>query len=416
MAQLLSSRRAVLVGFSGFCLPDIAAATGTGGRTEGPEIVALQMDWSHYCRRFITDSGRVVDTANQNMSHSEGQSYAMLLAVAADDRRTFEQVWGWAQQNLARPGDSLLAWRWMPRQARGPGDMNNATDGDVIAAWALLRAHRAWGDPAHLAAARRIAQDVLDHCTVEWAGNTWLLPGAQGFRFGRRIVVNPSYYSFRAMAELSQVAPSSLWAKLRDSGLQLMEKARFGRHGLPADWVEVDGRGAFRPAEGWPPRFSYDAIRVPLHLAWSGHAPETMQAASRFWASRQATAMPAWVDLVSDASSPYTANVGIRAIAGLVRHRLGDRSPHWERVAGATNYYEASLVLLSLLALAEPPEAKLEPAVPPPAPQPEAWASRLWREVSNRLPARGEPVQVAMARGVAGGPRVAPPRWTRFLN
>ena len=42
--------------------------------------------WRAYKARFVTAQGRVVDTANGLVSHSEGQGYGMLLAVAADDR------------------------------------------------------------------------------------------------------------------------------------------------------------------------------------------------------------------------------------------------------------------------------------------------------------------------------------------
>ncbi len=381
---------------------------------EGPEIAILHMDWQEYRRRFITDGGRVVDTGNHDISHSEGQSYAMLLAVAADDRATFERVWGWARANLARPEDALLAWRWAPRQQRTAADRNNATDGDLVAAWALLRAHHAWRDPAHLATARRMAQEVLDRCTAEWAGDTWLLPGADGFRFARRIVVNPSYYAFRAMRELSAVAPSSLWPRLRVSGLRLVEQARFGRHALPADWVEVDPRGTFRPAEGWPARFSYDAVRVPLHLAWTGHAPEALRAVHRFWAAHSPGSMPAWVDLANGVAAPHRAEVGMRAIAGLLRQRLGEGTARVERLTAASNYYEASLLLLALLALAEAEPLEEQP-LPPPR---EHWAGQAWRRILAGLrgDGGGDSMQMAMVRGAGTGPRVAAPRWTRTTH
>src|SRR5436309_1896309 len=41
--------------------------------------------WRSYKARFVTDQGRVVDTANGRISHSESQGYGMLLAVAAGD-------------------------------------------------------------------------------------------------------------------------------------------------------------------------------------------------------------------------------------------------------------------------------------------------------------------------------------------
>jgi endoglucanase len=49
----------------------------------------------------VTEAGRVVDTAKGLISHSEGQGYGLLLAVAAGDRSTFDRIWGWTRANLA---------------------------------------------------------------------------------------------------------------------------------------------------------------------------------------------------------------------------------------------------------------------------------------------------------------------------
>jgi hypothetical protein len=48
--------------------------------------------WRSYKRRFLSDQGRVIDTANGGISHSEGQGYGMLLAVAASDHETFDAI------------------------------------------------------------------------------------------------------------------------------------------------------------------------------------------------------------------------------------------------------------------------------------------------------------------------------------
>jgi len=39
------------------------------------------------------------------ISHSEGQGYGMLLAVAADDRPTFDLLWGWTRAQLMLRND-----------------------------------------------------------------------------------------------------------------------------------------------------------------------------------------------------------------------------------------------------------------------------------------------------------------------
>lgn len=104
-----------------------------GGSLNAPQA------WQGYKQRFVTSAGRVVDTANGQISHSEGQGYGMLLAVAANDRPTFERLWGWTRANLMVRDDQLIAWRWTPGQRPPITDMNNATDGDILIAWALRR-------------------------------------------------------------------------------------------------------------------------------------------------------------------------------------------------------------------------------------------------------------------------------------
>ncbi|WP_239514610.1 glycosyl hydrolase family 8, partial [Klebsiella pneumoniae] len=75
--------------------------------------------------------------------------YGMLLAVAAGARAAFERIWGWTRANLMVRSAALAAWRWAPDHRPGVSDMNNATDGDILVAWALTEAAEAWGEPAY---------------------------------------------------------------------------------------------------------------------------------------------------------------------------------------------------------------------------------------------------------------------------
>ena len=102
--------------------------------------------WMNYRSRFVSDNGRVVDTANNMISHSEGQGYGMLLAVAARDRAGFERIWNWTRANLMVRDDQLIAWRWEPNARPAVADMNNATDGDILVAWALAEAAEQWSE------------------------------------------------------------------------------------------------------------------------------------------------------------------------------------------------------------------------------------------------------------------------------
>src|SRR5207237_725785 len=48
-----------------------------------------------FMRRYVDADGRVVRRDQGGDTVSEGQAYAMLLAVALDDRARFDRVWDW---------------------------------------------------------------------------------------------------------------------------------------------------------------------------------------------------------------------------------------------------------------------------------------------------------------------------------
>ena len=60
-----------------------------------------------------------------------------------------------------------------------------------------------------------------------------------------------------------------VWRELINDGKRLLGKMGSGKANLPTDWVSLASGGKLEPAKGWPPRMSYDAIRIPLYLARS---------------------------------------------------------------------------------------------------------------------------------------------------
>ncbi|MGG5809984.1 glycosyl hydrolase family 8 [Falsiroseomonas sp. CW058] len=367
--------------------PACGAASTTGAEATGPDNPAAQ--WAAFRDRYVTPEGRVLDTGNQGISHSEGQGYAMLFAEAFDDRPTFERVFHWARRNLRRP-DGLHSWRFRPGSRNPVEDPNNATDGDLYIAWSLLRAADRWGEPEWRREGTRIGEAILQKLVLEVGGRTVLLPGAQGFVHPDRVVVNPSYYAFPALFALSRAVPDRAWQRVMGDGVTMLRNMRYGRWGLPADWVEMGRTHAtaalVRPAAGWPMRFSFDAVRVPLHLAWAGMTDEpAMRAAANFWNDPSLPMRPAWADLRSGQVAPYSAPAGIEAVAEVTT------ATGWQRglarnlpsVARSPDYYSAALALLSRIALRENPRNLLADATPPAPPPPPANTAvaafrRLW--------------------------------------
>lgn len=56
--------------------------------------------WDDYKAKYLSDEGAVIDTGNNNMTHSEGQSYGLMFAVAYNDRDSFDKILNWSYANL----------------------------------------------------------------------------------------------------------------------------------------------------------------------------------------------------------------------------------------------------------------------------------------------------------------------------
>lgn len=311
--------------------------------------------WRAYKVRFVTEQGRVVDTGNNAISHSEGQGYGMLLAVAADNRADFDRIWGWTRANLFVRNDHLAAWRWEADKRPAVADMNNATDGDLLIAWALTEAAEAWSEVSYRVAARRIAVEIGRKLILHDPDRgPLLLPGMSGFSPEHRAdgpVLNLSYYVFPAIARLSLVAPEFNWTGLSRTGVQLIDKARFGPPALPSDWITLKSQTP-QPATGFPAQFSYNSIRIPLYMAWAGLDQQSL--AERFKGSLAAgkRGSPAVVDVNTGSAVAQLDETGYEALPALsacassgvpIPARL--RTPRL-----AENYYPVTLHLLALIA------------------------------------------------------------------
>ena len=277
-----------------------------------------QAIWTGFRDRFVLAEGRAVDTGNGGVSHSEGQSYALLFAEAAGDRESFDRIWRWTDATLARRDMRLFSWRYDPRTEPAVADPNNAADGDLVIAWALMRAAKRWGEPAYEQAAGDIRAAVASRLIVETAAGAVLLPGLAGFQKDGSVTLNPSYYVWPALDAFAAAEPEGPWRKLVAAGEALMAKARFGPPGLPSDWIAVDASGGLAPAAGWPPRFGYDAVRTPLYLGWSGRTA-LLAPFRAYWAPllKDGAAPPAWVDVVSGERADYVGSPGMVAVARL---------------------------------------------------------------------------------------------------
>lgn len=222
--------------------------------------------WKSFKDQFISSDGRVIDWQNKQISHSEGQGFTLIIALAMNDRETFDRVLVWSDQNLGR---GLRAWSWGNNgTAWTVLDSNNATDGDILHAWALMRAGTKWRNPAYTKAGTAI-MDAIRKELID--GNGFLLPARFGFQSAEGTRLNLSYYVFSALRYFAAHDPAhrKIWNTVYGNGLALYSESLANPAGLPPDWLGVDLKGKLKPQRGTDAVFGFEAICVPLYLAWA---------------------------------------------------------------------------------------------------------------------------------------------------
>lgn len=315
----------------------------------------LAAEWRSYAARFVTPDGRVIDNANGGISHSESQGYGMLLAVKAGDQAQFDRIWQWTHKHLQVRPDGLLAWKWDPKTAT-VADTNNATDGDILTAWALHSAATRFSRPDYRTAAEGLAHAIGAHAVLSTSIGLVLKPGIAGFEASEQPdgpVINLSYWVFPAFPALADLAPEFDWAAMRRSGLTLLDRSRFGSFGLPTDWEGL-ASGVPKPAANFPPAFGYNAIRIPLYLALDSGADAKI-ALRRFAGTWAQTA--SLTHLVQVREAPVTVPLsqpGYSAVMALARCVVAGTAVPPEAISARNDfYYPETLRLLSVIAIQE---------------------------------------------------------------
>jgi endoglucanase len=226
--------------------------------------------WHSFKTHYLSSDGRVVDASTDaRITTSEGQAYAMLFALAANDRSAFDNVLQWTENNLAQGNlrEHLPAWQWghdKDNQWRAL-DANAASDADVWMAYALSEAGRLWRDDRYTALSNSLSERILSQESA-YVPNLGLalLPGSQGFVANNTWRFNASYLPIQALRVLAR-EHNALWQQIITSSLRIIHAS--APRGYATDWVGYRAEPGFvvDPVHGQAG--SYDAIRVYL---WAG--------------------------------------------------------------------------------------------------------------------------------------------------
>lgn len=239
---------------------------------------AIRTSVAAFFRGYVDPSGRVVRHDQGGDTVSEGQAYALLLAIAVDNRVEFARVWAWTRTHL-QEADGLFAYHWAAGRVV---DAMPATDADLQIAWALTLGAGRFHDPAYRSAAVRVADAVR---TLETApvpgGGTVLTAGPWADR--PPAWLNPSYWSEPATLALAGLPGGAGWSAITATDRRLAAEVAADGRRLPPEWARL--RGSVAVPSGPPTRpaasaeFGLNAARLVVWEAVSCHRKDRLLAA-----------------------------------------------------------------------------------------------------------------------------------------
>jgi endoglucanase len=145
--------------------------------------------FNEFRKKYVINNSYIIDPFNNNRVTSESQGYGLLLAYLYDKPELFDSIWQWTKKNLQRK-DYLFSWHWNKKIL----DSNNASDGDILIAYALLKASKKFSKKYYLNQALKIINSIAKMTTIICPNYAILLPGKYGFIKNTNITVYPSYY------------------------------------------------------------------------------------------------------------------------------------------------------------------------------------------------------------------------------
>jgi endoglucanase len=243
----------------------------------------LQSIWEQYKKEYIEpETFRVLDKQKDNITTSEGQSYAMYRAVWLDDKETFDNVWKWTKDNLQRDDNKLFAWLFgeLPDGSYGiltdQGGNNTATDADVDIALALIFASGRWNEQEYLGDALVIIRSIWENEVVYVNDVPYLVANNIEKDAPTNMVVNPSYLFPSAYRVFAKLDPEHPWMDVVDSSYDILDKSMTAKldkqvsANIPPDWVFINKQTGTLTApntNNLTTNTSFDALRVPWRLA-----------------------------------------------------------------------------------------------------------------------------------------------------
>ncbi|WOI53807.1 glycosyl hydrolase family 8 [Parvularcula sp. LCG005] len=272
------------------------------GKSEAEIDSRINRMWSTYFEGDVeterlyfeagADEGFVVDIHNADV-RTEGQSYAMMIAVQMDRRDVFDRIWRFSYRRMLNkegPLEGYFCWHYDPWKeeckSRGP-----APDGEEYFAMALYFADARWGSVSgeldYKAHADEILREMLhqeednggvvDRVTNMIDAETNMIvfvPSGANAEYSDPSYHLPAFYELFSRWALPE--DRARWATIRDVSRDYLAniKTRNPDHCLMADYAGFDGEPVRAPFNPDSENFQVDAWRTifnwSVDAAWWG--------------------------------------------------------------------------------------------------------------------------------------------------
>lgn len=232
-----------------------------------------------------TNKGSYINTSSNSKKGivlSESQGYGMLISVLADNQKSSEQqfysLYKYYEKHRIK-NTNLMSWRYIDGGKNTKNDIiNNATDGDLYIAYALILASEKWGKHSDLYAS--VANDLLDDIlkynlnqktNILTVGN-WANEDSKYHNLMRTSDLIPAFFD-----KFYVFSDNKKWLVIKNAMTDsLYDSSKKNKKGLVPDFIQVTNQqkvvsltsGQNLKLNTHDNDYYYNAFRVPYNLSF----------------------------------------------------------------------------------------------------------------------------------------------------
>lgn len=194
------------------------------------------------------DMGYFMDTGNTDV-RTEGQSYAMMMAVQMDRKDIFDRVWRWTHKYMfMTEGDNAGYFAWSCQLDGTKNSYGPAPDGEEYFALALLFASHRWGDgeaPLNYGVQARELLRVIIHKGEDGVGHPMWNPDNKLIKFIPNCEYSdpsyhlPHYYDLFALWAYPE--DRAFWKEAAQASREYLKISCHPVTGLAPEYAHYDG-------------------------------------------------------------------------------------------------------------------------------------------------------------------------------